>query len=327
MKNIVIIGGGTGTFTLLSGLRKFPTNNSVIVSSADDGGSTGKLRAELGVMPPGDIRQCLVGLSYTDETLRDLFNYRFDKGTLNGHSLGNIIIAGLEKSTGSIEKAIIEAARLLNVRGQVVPVTLYPTQLTATLENGKKIVGEHNIDEPSYAKASEGTARIKSLSLRPNTSANPRAFGLIESADVIIFGPGDLYTSTIPNLLPKGMATAIKKSKAMKVLVVNIMTKWGQTHGFKASDFVRELEKYLTPAKLDVVIVNTQKPKLEHLSHYKKEKAEFVENDLSKITGIKVIARALLDGNSHQKNNADVLKRSLLRHDSDKLAKVIYELL
>ena len=146
MKNIVIIGGGTGTFTLLSGLRKFPSNNTVIVSSADDGGSTGILRKDLGVMPPGDIRQCLVGLSYTQDEMKQLFNFRFDKGSLAGNSVGNIILAALEKIAGT-EQGIELAGKMLNVRGQVFPVSLTPTTLSAILQNGKRIVGEHYIDD------------------------------------------------------------------------------------------------------------------------------------------------------------------------------------
>ncbi len=144
MKNIVIIGGGTGTFTLLSGLRKFPVNNTVIVSSADDGGSTGRWRKEVGVhMPVGDIRQWLVGLSYTDPLLQQLFNYRFEQGSLSGHAVGNIILAALEKISSSEEKAIIAVAKMLNVRGEVLPVTLFPTLLSATLQNGERVVSEH----------------------------------------------------------------------------------------------------------------------------------------------------------------------------------------
>src|SRR4051812_16786495 len=146
MKNIVIIGGGTGTFTLLNGLRKYPSNNSVIVSSADDGGSTGILRKELGVMPPGDIRQCLVGLSYTQKEMQELFNFRFNAGSLKGHTVGNIILAALDKIAGT-EEAINLAGKMLNVRGQVVPVSLSPTILSAQLKNGKKLIGEHNIDD------------------------------------------------------------------------------------------------------------------------------------------------------------------------------------
>lgn len=379
MKNVVIIGGGTGTFTLLSGLREFPANNSVIVSTADDGGSTGRLRGELGILPPGDIRQCLLGLSYTDETLRNLFAYRFEKGSLRGHNAGNVIIAALEKITGSIEQAIIAVAKLLNVRGQVVPVTLFPTMLSAVYANGKKIVGEHNIDEvhPSLALplgnplkiASrfsgnpdlkgreikkekllplEGRAnkknnssplvgevrwgvslRIKNVTLKPSSPANPRALRLIAEADAIIFGPGDLYTSTIPNLLVKGVAEAIKKSTAKKMLITNLMTKHGQTNHFQASDFVPALEKYLGRRQIDTVIVNTKKPSSVWIKRHQKEHSEFVTPDISalKKMKIKVVAEDLLSSNPFQKDASDQLHRSYLRHDSKKLARLIWELI
>lgn len=329
MKNIVIIGGGTGTFTLLSGLRQYPANNSVIVSTADDGGSTGRLREELGVLPPGDIRQCLVGLSYTEDNLRKLFSYRFSKGSLKGHTAGNILLAALEKVTGNIEQAIIVAAKLLNVRGQVVPVTLFPTTLSAVLLNGKKVMGEHNIDEPSFAKASDGHARIKKLMLSPSRPANPRALRLISEADVIVFGPGDLYTSTIPNLLVKGVAAAIKKSKASKILITNLMTKHGQTDGFKASDFVVHLEKYLGKGQINTLITNTKKPAAQWLARHKKEHSEFVEADASVLKKMKInaIAEPLLSSNTFEKNSSDTLKRSYLRHDSDRLAGIIYSII
>src|SRR6266404_6126862 len=250
MKNIVIIGGGTGTFTLLSGLRKYPSNNTVIVSSADDGGSTGVLRKDLGVMPPGDIRQCLVGLSYTQKELQELFNFRFDSGSLKGHSAGNIIIAALEKITGGIEPAIELASKLLNVRGQVLPVTLTPTVLSAELNNGKKLIGEHNIDDQDpKGKASP----IKNLKLSA-AKVNPRILKELAQAHAIVFGPGDLYTSILPNILVKGMKEAINKSKAKKILITNIMTKFGQTDGFKASDFVKVLQTYLS-GSLDYALV------------------------------------------------------------------------
>ncbi|OGE78831.1 MAG: hypothetical protein A2751_01400 [Candidatus Doudnabacteria bacterium RIFCSPHIGHO2_01_FULL_46_14] len=325
MKNIVIIGGGTGTFTLLSGLRQFPTNNSVIVSTADDGGSTGKLREELNVIPPGDIRQCLVGLSYTDEEVRNLFSYRFAKGSLAGHTVGNIIITALEKSTGSIEKAIVTAAKMLNVRGEVVPVTLYPTTLTAVLANGKRIVGEHNIDE---LPASQQRAQIKSLDLTPKKSANPRAIRLINDAHAIVFGPGDLFTSIIPNLLVKGMKEAIKKSKAQKIYVANIMTKHGQTDDFKCSDCAGALQKYLG-AKLDYVVVNTAKPDAKTVREYAKEKAAVMVPDMEalKKQSIKVAAENLISKKPVVKVPGDSLRRSLARHDSEKLARIIYDIL
>lgn len=320
-KNIVIIGGGTGTATLLSGLRKFPSNNSVIVSSADDGGSTGQLRKELGVFPPGDIRQCLIGLSYAQEEMRHLFGYRFEAGPLKGHNVGNIIIAALEKVTGSAEKAIGQAGRMLNIRGQVLPVSLKPTILTAILDNGKKIVGEHYIDDQKF---SGDVSPIKVLKLSP-VQVNPKVIKALMEADAIVFGPGDLYTSILPNLLVKGVKEAIIKSTAKKILVTNIMTRYGQTDGFKASNFVRVLESYLG-SKINTTIVNNKKPSTTWLKKYKKQKAEFVEPDLKAIEkmGIKVITANLLSTNIYQKSSSDTLQRSFLRHNSDKIAKLIW---
>jgi len=320
MKNIVIIGGGTGTSTLLSGLREFPTNNSVIVSTADDGGSTGKLRKELGVMPPGDLRQCLIGLSHADPVLKNLFVYRFNKGELAGHTIGNIMLAALEKMT-DVTTAIATLAKMLQVEGSIVPVTLFPTNLSAILENGKRIAGEHAIDEPRH----NGASPISSLSLRPSQPANPRALALIRQADAIVFGPGDLYTSTIPNLLVKGVSEALKKSKAVKILITNIMTKHGQTNGFKASDFVVAMQKYVP---IDVLIVNNKKPTRSQAALYKKEKSVFVEPDIPTLKkfGLKVIALPLLSSNTFAKSDGDDLKRSYVRHNAKKLSKILYKL-
>ncbi len=321
MKNIVIIGGGTGTFTLLSGLRKYPSNNTVIVSSADDGGSTGVLRKELGVMPVGDIRQCLVGLSYTQEEMKELFNYRFDSGSLKGHSAGNIILAALEKITGNIDNAIDLAGKLLNVRGQVLPATLKPTTLSATLNNGKKIIGEHNIDVP------QKRAPIKSISLTPNGRVNPKVIAALKSADAIVLGPGDLYTSVLPSLLVKGVKETIDASSAKKVLVVNIMTQAGQTDKFSPADFVKVVNSHLGKKKLDVVLVNGKKPDAKALLAYKKQGAEFISPEIKGLNAVEVKSGDLLDKAIHKKAKGDVLHRSLLRHDSDKVAKIIWELL
>lgn len=324
MKNIVIIGGGTGTFTLLSGLRKFPSNNSVIVSTADNGGSGGKLRYELGVIPPGDYRQCLIGLSYTDQVIKDLFAYRFEQGSLKGHTAGNIIISALEKVTGNIESAIEAAGRILNIRGAVLPVTLKPTELSAVLKNGKVLKGEHNIDDQSpTGKASP----IKLLKLTA-APANPKALAAIKHADVIVFGPGDLFTSVLPNVLVSGVAKAINNSHAKKVLVTNIMTKFGQSDGFDASDFVKITEHYLK-GKIDIAIVNNKKPNPSGIKAYKKQKAEYVEPDLKNLRQLKVdvVAADLVATNIFKKTPADSLKRSLLRHDSNKLAQLIWKLI
>jgi uncharacterized cofD-like protein len=320
MKNIVIIGGGTGTFTLLSGLRKYPSNNTVIVSSADDGGSTGILRKELGVMPPGDIRQCLVGLSYTQEEMKQLFNFRFDTGSLAGHSAGNIIIAALEKITGSIDEAINLASKMLNVRGQVLPVTLRPTVLSAELKDGKKILGEHNIDMP------QKRAPIKSIALKPSGPINPKVAQALHAADAIIFGPGDLFTSVLPSLLVQGVKQAIDKSKAQKILVTNLMTQAGQTDKFKPADFITAVNGYLGKNKLNCALVNNKKPNSKALAAYRKQGAEFILPETKGITGARIISADLLNNTVHKKAQGDVLHRSLLRHDSDKLAKLIWEL-
>lgn len=328
MRTIVIIGGGTATFTLLKGLRQFPTNNIVIVSTADDGGSTGILRRELGVMPMGDIRQCLIGLSYTVPALQHLFAYRFKTGSLTGHSVGNILLAALQKVAGNPEGAIAEAARLLNVRGEVLFVSQQPTMLSAKLTDGTLIKSEHELDEPVTKKR----APIAKLMLS-KADANPRALDAIARADAIILGPGDLYTSTFPNLLVPGIAEAIKASKAEKVLITNIMTKLGQTEGFVASDFVREANAYLGADKgvsvIDTVIVNTKKPAPEVLARYKKEKAAFVEPDLPglKKTGVRIIAAAVIGNHVHKKVRGDALTRSLIRHDAEKTAEIIWNLI
>ena len=328
MKTVVIIGGGTATFTLLKGLREFPTNNIVIVSTADDGGSTGVLRRELGVMPMGDLRQCLIGLSYTVPALQNLFTYRFGAGSLKGHSAGNILLAALQKVTGSPEAAIAEAARLLNVRGEVLFVSKQPTTLSAKLSDGTVIKSEHELDEPVAKKR----APIQKLMLS-RAYANPRALDAISRADAIVLGPGDLYTSTFPNLLVPGIADAIRASQAKKIFITNVMTKLGQTEGFAASDFVREANTYLGAERgetvIDTVIINTKKPAPGVLARYRKEGAVFVEPSIAalKEIGVRTVAEALISNHVHKKAKGDSLTRSLIRHDAEKTAGVIWNLI
>ena len=328
MKTVVIIGGGTATFTLLKGLREFPTNNIVIVSTADDGGSTGVLRRELGVMPMGDLRQCLIGLSYTVPALQNLFTYRFGAGSLKGHSAGNILLAALQKVTGNPEGAIAEAARLLNVRGEVLFVSKQPTTLSAKLSDGTVIKSEHELDEPVAKKR----APIQKLMLS-KADANPRALDAISRADAIVLGPGDLYTSTFPNLLVPGIADAIRASQAKKIFITNVMTKLGQTEGFAASDFVREANTYLGAERgetvIDTVIINTKKPAPGVLARYRKEGAVFVEPSIAalKEIGVRTVAEALISNHVHKKAKGDSLTRSLIRHDAEKTAGVIWNLI
>lgn len=327
MKTIVLIGGGSAAGNLLRGLRQFPTNNIVIVSTADDGGSTGALRRDLGVMPWGDIRQCLLALSYTAPALKKLFSYRFSEGALKGHSAGNIILAALEKVTGNSASAIAEAARLLNVRGEVLFVSKEPTKLSAQLKDGVVIESEHEIDEPTITDR----ALIEKLTLSPAT-ASPRAIAAIARADAIVLGPGDLYTSSFPNLLVSGIADAIKASRTQKILITNIMTKRGQTDRFSASDFLRETNKYLGAPKnrsvIQTVLVNTERPKSALLARYKKEEAEFVAPDLAARAprGMRVIAEPLIADGVVRRARGDILTRSFIRHNAEKTAEIIWNL-
>ena len=327
MKTVVIIGGGTATFTLLKGLRQFPTNNIVIVSTADDGGSAGRLRTELEIMPMGDIRQCLIGLSYTVPALQALFNYRFDRGSLRGHSAGNIILAALQKITGTPEGAIAEAARLLNVRGEVLFASKQPTKLSARLKDGTRISSEHELDEPKGKRAP-----IERITLS-SSQANPRAIDAIGRADAVVLGPGDLFTSTLPNLLVPGISEAIAASPAKKILITNLMTKLGQTDGYQASDFLRVANEYLRTKNgggiIDTVIVNTKRPKPDVIKRYRKARAIFVRPDIEimKKTGVTVVAKNLLANRVYKKTKGDVLQRSLVRHDAEKTAEIIWNLI
>lgn len=270
---VVVIGGGTGTFVVLSALRDYPVRLTAIVTMADSGGSTGRLRDQYGVLPPGDVRRALVALSGASDTLRELFNYRFETGDLRDHSFGNIFLTALEKMTGSFGDAVKEAARVLNISGEVIPVTLDNINLCAELANGSIIRGETNIDVPLH----DPTTPIKKVWLEPSAIVNPEATKAICNADMIVIGPGDLYTSLIPNLLVRGMAAAIKKSQAKKVYVCNLMTKYGETNGFTAQDFVDTIEKYLGKGALDYAVFNNKKPSAAVLQKYQKENSHFVD--------------------------------------------------
>src|SRR3989344_2138346 len=231
LPRVVTIGGGTGSYTSIRGLKKHPIILTAIVNMIDDGGSSGKLRDELGVLPPGDVRQCLVALSESSKLLRDMFSYRFEEGGLRGHSFGNIFLSTLEKKTGSMKKAISEVGKILRIKGNVVPVTFTKSNLCVDLEDGKTIVGETHID---VVEKKEKRAPIKNIYLMPKAKLNDDAKKAIEETNFILIGPGDLYTSIIPNILVMGVSKAIKNSKAKKIFVLNLMTKYGHTSGFGA---------------------------------------------------------------------------------------------
>lgn len=316
MTRVVVIGGGTGNFAVLRGLKNYPVELSAIVSMADDGGSTGILRDELGVLPPGDVRQCLVALSNSSSLMRSLVNYRFENGGLGGHSFGNLLLSALEKVTGSFEKAVEEMGRILFIKGKVIPVTTHQVRLKMILNNRKILEGEKEI----YL-SQEIDQGYKKLYLEPFPEANPHAIEEIAGADYVILGPGGLHTSLIPNLLVEGIAQALLKSKAKKIFVGNLMNRKGQTTGFKTSHYLNEIAKYIGTDIFDYILVNEQSPPEELLDVYAEE-GTLVENDLD---DNRVITAALL-GTVNDGVKADLMKRNLIRHDPDKLAEELMKI-
>jgi uncharacterized cofD-like protein len=322
---VVTIGGGTGSYSSLMGLKKYPFKITAVVNMFDDGGSTGVLRDELGVLPPGDIRQCLVALAESSKILRDLFNYRFEEGGLKGHSFGNLFLSTLEKQSGSMKKAIDEAGKILRISGKVVPITFTKnTSLCVELADGRKIVGETHID---VVTKKEKRAAVKKLYLSHKASLNDDAREAIEKADFILLGPGDLYTSIIPNLLVNGVPKVIKNSKAKKIFVVNLMTKYGHTSGFGAAKHLEELEKYLGKGVVDFILINSKKPQKKMLSWYEEYEEFPVKDDLTDSKNYKVIRRDLLKDVIVTQSSSDILRRSIIRHDSKKLASEIEEII
>ncbi len=320
MKRVVVIGGGTGVFNVLTGLKKYPFHLTAIVTVSDNGGSSGILREEFGVLPPGDVRRALVALSSSSTPLlAKLFNYRFKDGeSLKGHSFGNLFLTALERITGDFSSAVKEAGKILGVKGEVIPVSLDKTRLFAELENGYLVVGETNIDVPKH----DGNLKIKRVFLNPPAKANPEAIAAIKKADVIIIGPGDLYTSIVPNFLVRRIKQAIKSSSATKIYICNIMTKYGETTGFTARDFLTIIEKYLGKGVLDYFIVNKELPQSRYLKKYQKEQAQVVS------FSPKDFVAELQHKKKPQIILANLLRQGkLLRHDPQKLAKVLAKII
>lgn len=324
-KRIVCIGGGTGTFVVLRGLKQFPYNLTAVVSMSDSGGSNRRIRDEFGLLPTSDIRQCLVALS--DENggvglLRQLFMYRFKKGEgIAGMTFGNLFMAALTDIVGSQEEAIRKTGKVLRIKGSVVPVTLSDTNLIAEYADGRTVTGEHSIDEPT----GDGTIPIRNVKLEPKGDPNPEAIKAITSADLVVIGPGDLYTSVLPNLLVPGIAEALKTTNAKIVYVMNLMTKYGQTYNFKASDHMKVLENYINRS-IKNVIINTSSIPTDALAIYAKSHEIPVENDLSE-RSYHIIVAPMISSVLYEKSESDALIRSLIRHDSEKLANVLVSLL
>jgi uncharacterized cofD-like protein len=319
-KNVVTIGGGTGTFVVLQALKNKGVNLSAIVAMTDSGGSTGRLRDQLGVLPPGDLRQALVALSDMPEMWRKLFTYRFSGGELEGHNFGNLFLTALEKITGSMECAIEEASKLLDVEGQVIPVTYADCVLGAKYSDGSTIEGESFIDDARTKRP-----RIMFMYLVPSATISPKAEEAILNADYIIFGPGDIFTSIVPNFLVEGFSRALNKSHAKKIFIMNLMTKLGQTDDYAASDHIYEIEHY-SGCFLDYVIINDKTLNDEIVKLYKSaDNVDPVDDDLysKHITEAKIIRADLLEDSPHERSESDKVKRSLIRHDPEKLNRVL----
>ncbi|MFH1500360.1 MAG: gluconeogenesis factor YvcK family protein [archaeon] len=313
MKKINLIGGGTGIYTLLTGLKHFNCELTSIVSMMDSGGSTGKLRDEFGILPVGDVRRSLLALSENREIMRKLFDYRFQNGGgLKDHSLGNLILTALSKISGSDVQAIEDACEILNIKGRILPITIDNSHLCAELETGQIIKGETHIDIPKH----DSNLKIKKLFLEPSALAYSKAVEALKESDFIIIGPGDLYTSVIANLVVDKIPEAIKSSKAKKVYVCNLMTKQGETNNFSITDHLSEIIKYLGEDTIDYVIYNSQMPTEQQLEQYSSEKSKPVHIDNQNFSKFKAqfIGRPLTSS------------FSLVRHDADKVANIILNL-
>ncbi|MFH1380906.1 MAG: gluconeogenesis factor YvcK family protein [Candidatus Omnitrophota bacterium] len=308
---IVTIGGGTGLSTLLQGLKEYTSNITAVVTVADDGGSSGRLRVEFNVLPPGDIRNCLVGLADAGPLMEKLFQFRFDTGnSLKGHNFGNLFITAMSKVTGDFEAAVEASSKILAIRGSVVPATLAKVVLRAQHEDGTETLGESNIPK--------NPSPIKKMYISPaECKPTKAALEAIKRAHAIVLGPGSLYTSVMPNLIIKGMYEAIKNSKAMKIYVCNVMTQAGETDGYTASDHIKAIIEHTGSGIIDYCMINTEKIPLGLLEKYKSERAYPVAADKEAIEelGCKAVEANVIN------------TKNLVRHNSEKLAKIIVDLI
>lgn len=327
LKRIVVIGGGTGTFMVLQALRDTPCDLTAIVSTADDGGSTGILRDELGVLPPGDLRQALVALADDSSMMRELLNYRFQEGGLKGHNFGNLFISALEKVTGRFDTAIMEAGKILSIRGQVLPVTSDQMHLRAETVDGDVIKGEHAIEEHIW----KSKATLHKFWLEPSCKLHPSARQAILRADLVVIAPGSLYTSLVPNFLTTGMQEVIQKSRAKLVFISNLMTEWGQAEDFYLQDFVDVIETYLGHGQIDYVLYNKRKPSAQLLARYQRERERLpvTVDRKRKKTHYRMIGANLLSTNGGKTVKGDPLanERTLIRHDAKRLGRALTALL
>ncbi|MBT3941785.1 MAG: YvcK family protein [Chloroflexi bacterium] len=316
--SVVVIGGGTGNFSVLSGLKDQEVDLTAVVAMSDSGGSSGRLRDELGQLPPGDIRQCLVALAGDAEQgamLRRLFTHRFSMGEgLEGHSVGNLLLAALTEITGAHDRAIEAASRLLNIRGRVLPVTLTNSHLHAILSDDRELTEEALID----TRGTEEGVEIDHVFLSPPAYAFPPALEAIDQADLVVLAPGDLYTSLIPNLLVEGVCEALRSTRARLVYVTNLMTKPGETDGFTAERFVSEVNRYIGhDSRIDAVVVNSAMFSERVRQRYQQLGARPVGYD---IAAMKALVPWVVESDL-------VAEGIFVRHDTDKLGNAVMSLI
>ncbi|MBA2124349.1 hypothetical protein B9J78_05380 [bacterium Unc6] len=316
---IVAIGGGTGLPVLLSGLKEYTSNITAVVTVSDDGGSSGRLRKEYGILPPGDIRNCLVALADTESLMQDLFQFRFEKGSqLGEHSFGNIFITAMTKITGDFGAAIKESSKVLAVRGRVIPSTLDRATLVAHHIDGSKTVGEDNLTENSIP--------IKEVQILPSDcQPAPDVLEALLQADAIVFGPGSLYSSILPNLLINSIVDTICQSLALKIYVCNVMTEYRETAHYTASEHIKAIIKHTNPDIIQTVIVNTAHIPNIILERYKSERAEMVIPDIENIRkmGYRVIEEEVINISPY----SDIPSLGSIRHNPDKIARIIISLI
>ncbi len=304
---IVTIGGGTGLSVLLEGLKEYTANLSAVVTVSDDGGSSGRIRQQFDILPPGDIRNCLVALADAPSLMQELFQFRFDSSSeLSGHSFGNLFITVMTKLTGDFERAVKESSKVLAIRGQVIPSTLDKVSLSAKYKDGSTVEGEASIPRRGN--------RIAQVYLNPSTARpTPGALKAIADAQAIILGPGSLYTSIIPNLLIKEISEAVAKSSALKIYICNVMTQSGETEGYSAYDHIKAIADHSLPRIIDYCIVNSSEISPELRERYSHENSFPVTADIEKIrhAGYRVIEDDIINAKDY------------VRHDASKLARII----
>ena len=307
---VVTIGGGTGLSVLLRGLKKYPLDITAVVTVADDGGSSGKIRSDMNIPSPGDIRNVIAALSDVEPYLEKMFQYRFDSGEIKGHPVGNLMIAAMTDIHGDFSTAVKVMSRILNVRGTVLPTTNDIATLNAVLSTGEIIRGESSI---TGAGGEIDHVYITPSRVKPNEDV----LKAIEQADYIIMGPGSLYTSIIPNLVISQVSEKIRESKAKKIYVCNVMTQHGETDNYTVSDHIIAINKHVEENIFDLVIANSREFDDSILSKYHKEKQEPVKIDQEKIKelGIKLI----------KNNDVGIVDNNTIRHNADKVSELIYD--